>query len=409
MGRYNPASVELVLDPSLESLQTLTRAIQKDMDEVIFLSGLVSRLKIAQTTTVTSAEQLIIKSSIATVVGRETMLSLSLEAMRINPNFNLTVSQEGVGDMAKSAFKAVVEKIKQFFAWLRGLFAKFFKNDKKKAEQYKQAESQADSASRNAEEAFTNMKKNREAFDEAMKASDEAGAKMDEAMSKMHEQSENLKSKFSSDDEKDEFIKLLKLAKEKVIKLDRNGLTFVLKRSTMSPFRTEEQYRVGSKWISVELSHIPRYMNASLMTLIRDNVPSLDRLKEDIEPLSKDKNMKRFFEETTDSDGIVFYTLKREKNEALEINPSELKSFLQCSIQILTNNAEAVVDLQANESKLIAAIERISGDGELIQERLKGLKVWLKVNTSIARMLADTSTVARNIGDDCLRLTNTFK
>ncbi len=407
MARYNSRLPEQILEPSLETLQMLTRAMQKDLDEAIYLTDLKTRLSALQSNVVTSAEQLLIKSSLATVIGRETMLSLSLEALRIDPNFNLTVSQEGVGEMIKGAIKSVIEKVKQFFAWLRGLFAKFFKNDKQKAEQYKSAESQADSISRSAEEAFANMKKNREAFEEAMKASDEAEAAMDEAMSKMKEQSENLKSKFSSDEEKDEFVKLLKLAKEKVVKVDRNGLTFVLKRSAMSPFRTKQDYSAGSMWIGNTLSNIPIAMGISLLSLIRSEAPSLDELKSDIAPLSNDKKMDRFFTETTDADGITFYSLRREKQEDLEINPRELRSYLQNSIHILKNNATAIEQLQKNEKGLVSALEGLNDSMD--EDKLKGLKIWLKVNTSITRMLADTSTVARNIGDDCLRLVDSLK
>jgi len=407
MGRYTSLAPVFILEPSLESLQTLTRGLQKDIDEAIYLTGIKTRLNALQCNSVTSAEQLLIKSSLVAVVGRETMLSLSLEALRIVPNFNLTVSQEGVGDMIRSAIKVVVEKVKQFFAWLRGLFAKFFKNDKLKAEQYKEAETQADTASRGAEEAFANMKKNREAFEEAMKTSDDAGEKMDETMSKMKEQSDNLKSKFSSEDEKDDFVKLLKLAKEKVVKVDRDGLTFVLKRSAMSPFRTKQDYSAGSMWIGNTLSNIPISMGVSLLKLIKSEVPSLDHLKEDIAPLSNDKKMSRFFTETTDSDGITFYSLRREKHDDLEINPRELKSYLQNSIHILKNNAIAVEQLQKNEHSLVSALESIGNSAD--EAKLKGLKIWLKINTSITRMLTDTSAVARNIGDDCLRLTDSFK
>lgn len=403
MGRYNSPDSNLVLEPSLESFQTITRGLQRDMDEAIYLVDLKSRISALQSYSVTSAEQLLIKSSIASIIGRENMLSLSLEAIRIAPNFNLTISQEGVGEMIKTAIKTVVEKIKQFFAWVRGLFAKFFKDDKNKAEQYKDAEAQADSISRSAEEAFNEMKKNREAFDAAVNGVKDTGADLDEAMARMNNQRKG------NDEDGDSYVKLLRLAKEKIVNIDRNGITFVLKRSAMCPFRTKQDYSAGAMWIGGTLSAIPMSMGVSLIHLIWARVPSMDLLKKDIAPMYNDKKMGRFFAETTDSDGITYYSLRREKQDDLEINPRELKSFLQNSIHILKNNATAIEQLQKNEKSIVKALEDFSSSDESNQDKLKALRVWLKVNTSITRMLSDTSAVARNIGDDCLRVVDNLK
>lgn len=403
MGRYNSPQPDLVLEPSLESFQKITRGLQRDLDEAIYLTDLKTRIASLQSDSVTSVEQLFIKSSIAAVVGRENMLALSMEAMRIVPDFKLTVSQEGVGEMIKTAIKTVVEKIKQFFAWVRGLFAKFFKDDKNKAEQYKDAEAQADSISRSAEEAFNEMKKNREAFDAAVNGVKDTGADLDEAMARMNNQRKG------NDEDGDSYVKLLRLAKEKIVNIDRNGITFVLKRSAMCPFRTKQDYSAGAMWIGGSLSAIPMALGVSLISLLRSEIPSMDRLKNDIAPISNDKKMGRFFTETTDSDGITYYSLRREKQDDLQINPRELKSFLQNSIHILKNNATAIEQLQKNEKSIVKALEDFSSSDESNQDKLKALRVWLKVNTSITRMLSDTSTVARNIGDDCLRVVDSLK
>lgn len=391
MGRYNSPQPDLVLEPSLESFQKITRGLQRDLDEAIYLTDLKTRIASLQSDSVTSVEQLFIKSSIATVVGRENILALSMEAMRIVPDFKLTVSQEGVGEMIKSAIKAAVEKVKQFFAWIRGLFAKFFKGDKEKAEQCKRAEGKADSVRRSAEEAFNDLKKNNAAFDAAVNGVKDPEDKTDR-----------------TGNEGDSYVQLLELAKEQVASIDRDGVKFILKRTALCPFRTAAEYSSAAFYIGGTLSSIPVSMGYSLLELITGKVPSVDTLKSDVRGMKNDK-MKRFFDETTDSDGVTFFSLRREKHENLQIKPSELKTFLQGSVQILKSNVIALEQLQMNEQSIVSALEKFNGEDESSQEKLKGLKIWLKVNTSITRMLNDTSTVARNIGDDCLRLVDTFK
>lgn len=423
MGRYNPPTPTLVLEPSLESLQMLTRAIQTDLDEAIYLSGLKTRLNAIQCNTVTSAEQLFIKSSIATVAGRESMLSLSLEAMRINPNFNPTVSQEGVGEMVKSAIKAVVEKIKQFFAWVRGLFAKVFDRNKRKADECKEAKQSTSSVKENFEKAKDDLRKSGKSMEDAIKEMGSSSDNLDKAMNDLHQKTGTEKKTYT-DDEMETLrskIKSERVAMLKLIRLSREGLVsakgdqFVVRKSTSWPFKSSAEYVDFQKFTSSVLGQVVK--DVAVATSQAANNPGFvtEVMRKGLEKLTSDRRFDKYFDDETGDDGLTTFKIKRDHRGERELtfNVSDFDAMLDTSSTLLIDTNQDIKSILECESKLRAVIKLLidaaGEDEEKTTSLAKLLKGWMKVMGLFTRTLRDISQIALYVADDCTKIVNTLR
>ena len=398
MGRYNPPP--LVLEPSLESLQMLTRAIQKDLDEAIYLTGLKTRLSALQSNTVTSAEQLFIKSSIATVIGRETMLSLSLEAMRINPNFNPTVSQEGVGDMVKSAINTVVEKIKQFFAWIRGLFAKVFNRNEQRADQCAEAVRTTDSVKKNAAKAQEDLRKSGDSLKESMDNLDKSSEKMNKAMDDIK------KTESKPVDRSKELDMLIELARRGLVSTDKEKM-FLIRKSKSYPFKTKQHFREFKSCIcDVFIKNV---------SVIHDNSYNIQNNNSDelLESVSKrlieSSAFGKFFDKDTDQEGLITYSLKRNPEDSGEFSykAEDLDWLLLDCQQLLKDIPSAIRKSQRMEKDLIIALNNHvhATDSEVAdkhKQMVDRVKRWIKINGIFMRTLSEINVIVLHISEDCL-------
>lgn len=131
MGRYTPK----VGHVSFEEGKLIAAEIVRTIDEVLLLNKLKDNLEIIGSRELTSLESTAIRMMAGTVALNRSGLSLALESITIQNTLDATVSLENVGGMLKQGVNWIVQKVKEFFAWLKKLWNNVFVTTKRAADE----------------------------------------------------------------------------------------------------------------------------------------------------------------------------------------------------------------------------------------------------------------------------------
>lgn len=394
MSRYRPLHVPKqtpTIEIGLESLRPLMSEIERTFAEINILEKLSTQLAGHKSKTVTSAEQLAIKSTITTIVGRQTTLALSVEASRISPNFNISISQEGVKEMLSNALSTLVKKVKEFFTWLGGLIKKFFGGNAKKAKECEEA------SKREAE------------FKKKVKEQEEALRKAER-----DQMNENLKRKKEEELEKvrayNDHIETLKHTHTRISQQGAGkGFEFVIRHSAKYPFKTPKEL---NDFLTMVNGGLIKTLHAAMTEGSFKDGGAQKALRR----LNSDASFKKFFEEVEySSESYTFKMIRVDgEGEDLVYQPSDLGWLLYKSALILDGLPTFLKRCEANENRLITELRVMNlnasmgtdDDAESSRERFAEVKEWLKLNASLTRLLVDVNRVILHLADEGLAAFN---
>lgn len=388
MSRYRPMLQPLTMEPTLENLKLIMKQINQDSEEIGLLEKLNHQLINHPTGIVTSSEQLMVKSTILTVVRKQTTLNLSLEAIKVSQGFNIVVSQEGVGSMLKSAVESLIVKVKQFIAWLGGLVKKVFSGNDKKAKE--------------CEEAARKVSDFKAASDRAQEQAKENRRKENEFLYKQGREREAAKER-----EKKEYegrVDVLESTHTRIYQEKAGaGLEFIIRRSAQYPFKTP-----------AELKEFLDVVNKGLIPILSESV-QVGKYTEG-EPdqifrkLTSDAKFNKFFDEVAYSNESITFKMKRNDGDGDELLRWKAADFswmmLGCA-NTLRGLPSFIKRCENAHERLIIELRRrthmVTGeDYEKNRPEITAIREWLLINASLTKLLTEVNRTVIHIADESL-------
>ena len=388
MSRYRPMPEPITVEPTLENLKLIMKQINQDSEEIKLIEKLNYRLRNHPTGIVTSSEQLLIKSTIINVVGKQTTLSLALKASKITPDFNIAVSQEGVGDMLKTAVESLIAKVKQFIAWLSGLVKKVFSGNDKKAKE--------------CEEAARKVSDFKTASDKASEQAKENQRKENEFLYKQARDKETEKQR-----EKKEYadrVDNLESTHTRIYQGNAGAdLEFIIRRSAQYPFKTP-----------AELKEFLDVVNKGLIPILSESVQvgkynegEPDRI---FRKLTSDSKFNKFFDEVATSNDSITFKMKRTDSDGDELLRWKATDFswmmLGCA-NTLRGLPSFIKRCESAHERLVIELRTrtqfvTEEQHEKNRPEIAAIREWLMINAAMTRLLTDVNRTIVHIADEAL-------
>lgn len=394
MSRYRPLPIPVITKPSLENLNPdfLMKQIKRDADEIVLLEKLHYQLSNHPTGIVTSSEQLMIKSTIKTIVGNQSVLNLSMEAIRVTSNFNLSISLEGIGDMLKSAVEGLVKKIKQFVDWLVGLVKRVFSGNDRKA--------------RECEEAERKVKDFKEAARRAEEEARNNRAKENEYLRKKAEEEKNKKEQEHRAYE--DRVNTLDSTHTRIYQGGAgSGLEFIIRRSAQYPFKTPDEFKA---FLNV--------VNNGILKTLSETI-TVGKFKEGegsnvFRKMKKTTQFDKFFEEVAHSNDVSVFKMIRvdsEGDDYLRYKAVDLSWMLLGCANTLRGLPNFIKRCEDANKRLIIELNtrkfyKTEEEFEKNQTEIVSIREWLAVNASLTRLLVDINRTVVHIADEALAAFN---
>lgn len=418
MSRFTTQRYEKPFQPAytMQGLTALSNEIQTGFEEFEMLQRLKSHLQRLDQgyKPVTSAEQLMIASSIHAVMGQKSELALSLEAVQLTNHFDTQVSLEGVGKMIKDGIDWLVKKIKEFFSFLGNLIRKLLGDDEKKAQKYKEA-SKFDFEKKNEEfaEDLARMRRAREEHKRKMAEAFEQSKRHNDSYEEMRKKMDDIRDQFSEAFEKDreanaDMARLLRMARADVSGTgNANQGDYKLGGNRRVPFTNAKEF---VEFTDIAGKQIPTKMNALLkMKLHINQTATIQDVKQAANAINSIRGLDKYYEEH-DEDGISYLGVKRLPDaKPIFVSNTDM-------IYILTSCSDGLIDIKTclNKIRLAETNANLTGDletveGEEASEFIKAAKIWLKLLNIYTKTLVDTRGMIVMIGDDALAAIHSLK